>query len=119
MLLFVLSVAALWYEDLRADGVPLTTVLGSMVFLVFVTMGPALLAKQVFEILVPLEEQLRHRRLLVRYLGDAKKRAGKAEHDLRQVVLEREWYRQERERLRAAYLLAYRAAGGKLDNPYR
>jgi hypothetical protein len=117
--LFGVSVAALRYEEARAEGVPLTTVLAATTFLVFVTLVPGLLAKEVFVNLVPIEELRRRRRLLRRYIQDAHKRQKKAEHELDQIVLKRDWHRQESDRLRAVYMLAYREAGGTLDNPYR
>ncbi len=117
--LFVISMALLWRDNTATEDSDNLTNLASATFLVFVVCGPGLLAKQVFGMLVPVEELAKNRRRLLREIKNAEEIRSKAAATKARLQLAYHFYEQESTRMRSIYLLSYKEAGGKSkENPY-
>lgn len=117
--LFVMSMALLWRDNTASEDSNDLTNTASAVFLVFVVCGPGLLAKQVFGMLVPVEELAKNRRRLLREIKNAEAIRSSAVAAKTRLQTWYAWYVQESSRMRSIYLLAYKEAGGKAkENPY-
>ncbi len=128
IVIFVMSMALLWRDNTASEDSDALTTWASAIFLVFVVCGPGLLAKQVFGMLVPVEELAKNRRRLLRESKRAEEIRVKAVAAKTRIQNWYAWYVQESGRMRSIYLLAYREASGKnttrprelkVENPYQ
>lgn len=126
--LFVISMALLWRDNTASEDSDELTTWASAIFLVFVVCGPGLLAKQVFGMLVPVEELAKNRRRLLREIKRAEEIRVKAAAAKTRIQNWYAWYVQESSRMRSIYTLAYRETSGKnttqshehkVENPYQ
>lgn len=125
---FVVSMALLWQDNTASEDTSTLANWASAIFLSITVAGPGLLAKAVFEHLVPAEAHAKNRRRLLREIKRAEAIRQKAVDAIRQIQNWHSWYVQEANRMRSIYTLAYREASGKspntthpgkVENPYQ
>jgi hypothetical protein len=116
---FVISMAVLWRDNTATDSKNDLTNWAATIFLLCVVCGPGLLAKQVFTLLVPVEQHAKNRRRLLREISRAETTREQAAATKTRIQLLRAWWEQERDCMHAIYMLNYKEAGGtKTENPY-
>lgn len=117
--LFVASMAVLWRDNTATDNTNDLTTWAATIFLLCVVCGPGLLAKQVFTLLVPVEQHAKNCRRLLREISRAETAREQAAATKTRIQTLFAWAGQEATRMRAIYLLNYKEAGGKkAENPY-
>jgi len=117
--LFIFAVALLRRDETTTDQSSAALNFASAIFMTVVTLGPGLLAKEVFAALIPILQLAKNRRRLRKEIKTAEEKRLRAVHKLDQLHLASEWWRQEAAQITAVYLLAYREAGGRVvTNPY-
>jgi hypothetical protein len=112
--IFVLAVGVLRHDETSTDNASPLTNLASSAFMVICTLGPGILAKELFKVLIPVEALARNSHRVRKEIREAQRAQAQAIAKLDQLILNREWHKQESQRITSTYLLAYREAGGKV-----
>ncbi len=112
--IFVLAIGVLRHEETSTASSSALTNFASAAFMVICTLGPGILAKELFKVLIPVEAVARNTRRVRREIRNAQRAQAIAIAKLDQLILNREWHKQESQRITSIYLLAYREAGGKV-----
>jgi|SRR5581483_5615283 len=115
---FVIAIGVLRHDETSTDDSSEVSNLASTTFMLICTLGPGVLAKELFARLVPVEQLAKNRRRLRRAIATAEAVQREAIRKREQLHLARDWYREEKDRIHANYTLAYREAGGAVQNPY-
>jgi cell shape-determining protein MreC len=117
--LFVSSMAVLWRDNTASEDSNDLTSAASVVFLVFVVCGPGLLAKQVFGMLVPVEQYAKERRRLRAELKAVNAAHKEAEQAIKDIERLHNWYLGASKMMVHSYERAYNENASKPhDNPY-
>jgi hypothetical protein len=110
---FVISMALLWRDNVEGEDTTTLMSWASAIFLCATVIGPGLLAKSLFSMLVPAEAHAKNRRRLLREIKRAETVRKAAADEIRQIQNWHSWYVQEANRMRSIYTLAYHEASGK------
>jgi hypothetical protein len=126
--LLVISMALLWRDNTQSEDTSTLANWASAIFLSIAVAGPGLLAKAVFMLLVPAEAHAKNRRRLLREIKRAETVRKAAAEKIQHIENWRSWHRQEANRMRSIYTLAYQEARAKthgrrtrvnVENPYQ
>lgn len=121
---FVLSMALLWRDNTASEDTDALTSWAAAIFLAIAVAGPGLLAKTVFASLVLAEMHAKERRRLLREIKHAEAIKEQAVTAIRHIQNWTSWHRQESNRMRSIYTLAYQEARAQrtrvgVENPYQ
>ena len=113
MVALVISMALLWRDNVENEDTSTLVSWASAIFLCATVIGPGLLAKSLFSMLVPAEAHAKNRRRLLREIKRAETARKAAAEAIQQIQNWHSWYVQEANRMRSIYTLAYYEARGK------
>lgn len=106
--LLALSIAILRHDETSVEGSSGLSNWSGAIFLLFVTLGPGLLAKHVLTALLPVEQLSKNIRRLRRLIKRAHVTQARAIRELDRISLWQAYWDQESEQITATYLLEYR-----------
>ena len=106
--LFALAIAILRHDETSVDASSGIANWSSAIFLLFVTLGPGLLAKHVLSALLPVEQLTKNTHRLRRLIKRAQRTQARAITELDRISLWQAYWDQESEQIIATYLLEYR-----------
>jgi hypothetical protein len=115
--IFVLAIGVLRHDETSSKDASGLSNWAGAAFMLICTLGPGLLAKELFRVLLPVEALAKNRRRVRREIRTAETTQAKAIAALDQLTLNRDWYKQEADQITSTYLLAYREAGGRSTPP--
>lgn len=114
--LLALSIAILRHDETSVEASSGLSNWSSTIFLLFVTLGPGLLAKHVLTALLPVEQLSKNIRRLRHLIKRAHATRARAIKELDRISLWQAYWDQESEQITATYLLEYRLQ--EPGNPY-
>jgi hypothetical protein len=114
--LFALAIAILRHDETSVEESSGLSNWSSAIFLLFVTLGPGLLAKHVLTALLPVDQLTKNTHRLRRLITRAQRAQARAITELDRISLWQAYWDQESEQITATYLLEYRLQ--EPDNTY-
>src|SRR5437667_12612529 len=105
MVALVISMALLWRDTVEGEDTSTIVSWASAISLCATVIGPGLLAKSLFRILVPAEAHAKNRRRLLREIKRAETVRKAAAEEIRQIQNWHSWYVQEANRMHSIYRL--------------